>query len=208
VPAAPGERSERKESCHVQVAQQLLVARGILAIAIGIPALAWPRVTVLALINLFAVYVFPGSGLEAMQAFTSRKAGPVFGHLLLSLVDLAAGLVAVLWPVPTALVLVLIVGVWAVIAGLAEFFTAFQRGEPAGTRAMYILGGLECDESVLTRSTGASAPSLRSLPRSAVNRSAPRERALAAAHYVRLPPDRLPNVRMRLRPAPSAWSSS
>ena len=36
----------------------------------------------------------------------------------------------------------LIVGVWAIIAGLVEFFAAFASGEPAGTRAMLILGGL------------------------------------------------------------------
>jgi Short repeat of unknown function (DUF308) len=46
------------------------------------------------------------------------------------------------WPGPTALVLVLIVGVWAVIAGLVEFSAAFASGEPAGTRVMFILGGL------------------------------------------------------------------
>jgi len=50
--------------------------------------------------------------------------------------------VALARPGPTALVLVLIVGVWAVIAGLVEFLAAFASGEPAGTRAMLILGGL------------------------------------------------------------------
>jgi hypothetical protein len=34
------------------------------------------------------------------------------------------------------------VGVWAVIAGLVEFSAAFRSGEPAGTRAILILGGL------------------------------------------------------------------
>ncbi len=33
-------------------------------------------------------------------------------------------------------------GVWAVVAGIAEIAAAFQRGEQAGTRAMYILAGL------------------------------------------------------------------
>jgi uncharacterized membrane protein HdeD (DUF308 family) len=37
---------------------------------------------------------------------------------------------------------VLIVGVWAIIAGLVEFSAAFRSGEPAGTRAMLIRGGL------------------------------------------------------------------
>ena len=119
-----------------------LIARGVLALAVGIIALAWPSVTVLALVILFAVYAFIGAGLEAMRAFSSRTAGPVVGHLLLGLVDLAAGAIALAWPGPTALVLVLIVGVWAVIAGLAEIAAAFAAGEPAGTRAMFILAGL------------------------------------------------------------------
>ena len=119
-----------------------LIVRGILAVAVGIIALAWPSVTVLALVIVFAVYAFMAAGLQAAQAFSSAKAGPVIGHLLLGLVDLAAGIIALAWPGPTALVLVLIVGVWAVIAGLVEFSAAFASGEPAGTRAVFILAGL------------------------------------------------------------------
>jgi Short repeat of unknown function (DUF308) len=103
-----------------------LIVRGILALAVGITALAWPGVTVLALVILFAVYAFIGAGLQAMRAFSSRSAGPVFGHLLLGLVDLAAGVVALAWPGPTALVLVLIVGSWAVVGGLLQIFAAFR----------------------------------------------------------------------------------
>ena len=119
-----------------------LIARGILALVVGVIALAWPSVTVLALVILFAVYAFLAAGLQAARAFSSRNAGPVFGHLLLGLADLAAGVIALAWPGPTALVLVLIVGVWAVAAGLVEFAAAFAAGEPARTRAMLILGGL------------------------------------------------------------------
>ena len=88
------------------------------------------------------MYAFIASGLEAARAFSSTKAGPVAGHLLLGLADLAAGVIALAWPGPTALVLVLIVGVWAVVAGLLEIAATFQVGEPAGTRAVFILGGL------------------------------------------------------------------
>jgi uncharacterized membrane protein HdeD (DUF308 family) len=119
-----------------------LIARGILAVVVGIIALAWPSVTVLALVILFAVYAFIAAGLQAARALSSRNAGPVIGHLLLGLADLAAGALALAWPGPTALVLVLIVGVWAITAGLVEFSAAFASGEPAGTRATLILGGL------------------------------------------------------------------
>ena len=119
-----------------------LIARGILAVITGIIALAWPSVTVLALVILFAVYAFMAAGLQAARAFSSRKAGPVLGHLLLGLVDLAAGVIALVWPKPTALVLVIVVAAWALVGGFFEVFAAFQSGETAGTRTLFILGGL------------------------------------------------------------------
>jgi uncharacterized membrane protein HdeD (DUF308 family) len=119
-----------------------LILTGVLAIIVGILALAWPGVTVFALVVLFAVYAFIGAGMQAMQAFNSKTAGPVFGHLLLGLVNLAAGVVALVWPGPTALVLVVIVAIWAFVGGFVEIFAGFGRGETAGTRALFILGGL------------------------------------------------------------------
>jgi uncharacterized membrane protein HdeD (DUF308 family) len=119
-----------------------LILLGLLAVIVGIIAFAWPGVTVYALVLLFAVYAFLDAGLQAMRAFSSRTAGPVLGHLLLGLVGLAAGVVAVVWPAPTALVLVLVIGIWAVAGGLVEIVTGFGRGETAGTRAMFILTGL------------------------------------------------------------------
>ena len=82
----------------------------------------------------------PGS--KRCSAFSSRTAGPVFGHLILGLVDIGAGVVALAWPGPTALVLVLLVAGWAIVTGLLEVFAAFGADEEAGTRAMFILGGL------------------------------------------------------------------
>ncbi len=112
-----------------------LILWGVLALAIGVVALAWPGITVLALVIMFAAYAFIAAGLQAAQAFSSRTAGPVFGHLLLGLVDVAAGVVALAWPVATALVLVLVVASWAVVAGAVQIVAAFRRGEAAGTRA-------------------------------------------------------------------------
>jgi len=119
-----------------------LILRGALATIVGIIAIAWPGVTILALVILFAVYAFIDAGLQAMRAFSSATAGPVFGHLLLGLLDLAAGVIALVWPGPTALVLVLVVAIWAFAGGFAEIFAGFRSGETAGTRALFITGGL------------------------------------------------------------------
>jgi uncharacterized membrane protein HdeD (DUF308 family) len=50
--------------------------------------------------------------------------------------------VAIVWPGPTAQVLVLVVAIWAFVLGFTEIFLAFGRGEQAGTRALFILTGL------------------------------------------------------------------
>ena len=119
-----------------------LILLGILAVIIGILAIAWPGVTILALVILFAIYAFTAAGLQAARAFSGRTAGPVVGHLLLGLIDLAAGVVALVWPAPTAYVLVIVVAAWALVGGFAEVFAGFQSGETAGTRALFILSGL------------------------------------------------------------------
>jgi uncharacterized membrane protein HdeD (DUF308 family) len=119
-----------------------LILLGILAVIVGIIAIAWPGVTILALVILFAIYAFMDAGLQAARAFSSRTAGPVFGHLLLGLIDLAAGVIALVWPAPTAFVLVIVVAVWAFVGGVAEIVAGFGSGETAGTRAMFIVAGL------------------------------------------------------------------
>jgi uncharacterized membrane protein HdeD (DUF308 family) len=119
-----------------------LILIGVLAVIIGIVAVAWPGVTILALVIMFAIYAFADAGLQTARAFSSRRAGPVLGHLLLAVVDVAAALFALAWPAPTAYVLVILVAAWAFAGGVAEIGAGFQAGEGAGTRALFILAGL------------------------------------------------------------------
>ena len=119
-----------------------MIVVGVLAFIAGIIALAWPGVTVLVLVILFAVYAFSSAFTQGARAFSSDGFGPVLGHLLLALVDIAAGVFTLAWPAPTVLVLVYVVGFWAIFGGVAEFFTAFAAGETAGTRTLFQLGGL------------------------------------------------------------------
>ena len=119
-----------------------LLWRGLLAIAVGVVSVIWPGITVGAFVILFAVYAFIAAGTEVMRAFSSDRAGPVVGYLLLAVLSLAAGLVALFWPNITALVLVLWIAAWAVATGLVEVAMAFRQGEAAGARAMWSLSGL------------------------------------------------------------------
>lgn len=119
-----------------------LLWRGLLLLAVGIVAIAWPGVTILALVIIFAIAVFADAFIQGARAFSSDGAGPVVGHLLLALLDVAAGIVALVWPGITAFALTIWIGVWAVVTGIGEFATAFASDETGGERALFGLSGL------------------------------------------------------------------
>ena len=118
-----------------------LIFRGVVAIALGLIAIIWPNITVGAFVFVFAVFAFADAIGQGAQAFSSETAGPVFGHLLLAGIDIAAGIVAIAWPGITAYALVIWVGIWAVASGVIEIGIAFQQGEDAGERALWLIAG-------------------------------------------------------------------
>lgn len=119
-----------------------LVWRGILALIVGIIAVAWPDITVGAFVILFAVYAFIAAGIAAARAFQSDGAGAVAAGLILALLDTAAGVAALVWPGITALALVWLVAIWAFATGFLEVAMAFAAGVGAGQRALLALTGL------------------------------------------------------------------
>jgi len=119
-----------------------LLWRGLLAIVIGVVSVAWPGVTVGAVVVLFAVYAFTAAAGDTLRAFSGDRAGPVVGYLLLAVLSLIAGAIAIAWPGITALVLTIWVAAWALVTGITEVAMAFQHRDTAGERAMWGLTGL------------------------------------------------------------------
>lgn len=126
----------------VKAVSSSLLWRGLLAIGIGVVSILWPDITVGAFVILFAVYAFMAAVADAARAFSSDRVGPVLGYLALGVVSVGAGVVALVWPGPTALVLTLIVGWWALFTGVVQIAMAFATGKRAGERALWILSGL------------------------------------------------------------------
>ena len=69
-----------------------LILLGVLAIIVGIIAIAWPGVTILALVILFAVYAFIGGIAEIVAGFQGGEtAGTRAMFILAGLVSVAFG---------------------------------------------------------------------------------------------------------------------
>ncbi len=118
-----------------------LLLRGILGLIVGVVAIGWPDITVGALVIVFAFYAFITAGLEAARGFSSDSFGSGAGYVLLAVLDAAAGVAALAWPGLTAITLVLIIAVWAVIAGVAEIVLALRAPGPTADRLLLGLTG-------------------------------------------------------------------
>jgi uncharacterized membrane protein HdeD (DUF308 family) len=123
-------------------ASKSLFGTGLLAFAIGIVAIVWPGVTLAFVVAIFVVVAFINAIHEGERAFSSDNAGPVVGHILLGVIDVAAGVGALVYPGLTVWVLTIWVASWAVVAGVGRFAMAFTANETAGERALFGFGGL------------------------------------------------------------------
>ena len=111
-----------------------LALRGAAAVIFGLLALVWPGLTLLFLVALFAAYALVSGAAEVVGALRSRGEAGWWLVLVLGLVSVAAGVLALLYPGITALVLVVIMGVNAIFAGVLDISMAVRlrreiRGE-------------------------------------------------------------------------------
>ena len=104
----------------------LLVLRGGCAILFGVIALAWPGVTVGALLLLFGAYAFADGVLAVVAALSGRASTPWGVLLLEGLVGLGAAAAALLFPGVTAIVLLYLIALWAILTGILEIAAAIQ----------------------------------------------------------------------------------
>jgi uncharacterized membrane protein HdeD (DUF308 family) len=99
---------------------------GLLATALGVAAIVWPGVTIGVAVALFAVYCFVNAIGQLVTMFTiERSVGRDILRLLLAVIDVAAGVVALVYPGMTAEVLTIVVGFWAIFGGSVELTGAF-----------------------------------------------------------------------------------
>jgi uncharacterized membrane protein HdeD (DUF308 family) len=100
---------------------------GLLATALGVAAIVWPGVTIGVAVALFAVYCFVNAIGQLVAMFTiERSVGRDLLRLLVAVIDVAAGVVAVVYPGMTAEVLTIVVGFWAIFGGSVELAGAFM----------------------------------------------------------------------------------
>ena len=116
--------------------------RGILGILFGLICLLTPGVAVEVFVILFSAYMLVDGVFAIISGIKAARNGERWGLLILEgIVDLAAGVVAFLWPAITLVALIWIIAVWAVVSGVLMLSAAFTLNIDHG-RWWLALGGL------------------------------------------------------------------
>ena len=139
----------------------MLALRGVIALLFGVLAVLWPGITLLWLAALFAAYALIGGAVSIIGAVKNRKSDEEWWLiLLLGLVSLGAGVIAVLHPGLTALVLVLIMGANALVTGVLDIAVAIRLRKVIRGEWLLILAGIVSIVFGLTFATHPHKPSI------------------------------------------------
>jgi uncharacterized membrane protein HdeD (DUF308 family) len=104
-----------------------IVLRGAVAVLFGVVAIAWPGITLAALVIVWGAYALADGVLALIAAWRVRDQGrPFWSLLIVGLLGIAAGVVTVLWPEITALVLLMFIAGWAVVMGIFQVIAAIR----------------------------------------------------------------------------------
>jgi uncharacterized membrane protein HdeD (DUF308 family) len=119
----------------------VLALRGLLAVLFGFAALVLPLGTLEAVGRLFGVYAILEGALVVLIGMRGTQYRGAF--LSEGAFGIMAGLVALAWPGVTALVLLYVIAIWAILSGIAEIIAAVAlRREIEGEWVLFLVGVL------------------------------------------------------------------
>ena len=120
-----------------------LLLRGVAAVLFGLSALIWPGLTLAVLVIIYGAYAL----VDGVFAFVAGLRSPAGTRRRLLFAEgalgILAGLLVLVWPGITAVVLLYIISFWAILGGLLRIATAILlRSEVENMWAMIASGAL------------------------------------------------------------------
>jgi uncharacterized membrane protein HdeD (DUF308 family) len=122
----------------------LVALRGLLAILFGVIALAWPRITIAALVLVFGIYALV-DGVAALYSAVTRRnlAGADRGWLVLQgVLGIIVGVMVFVWPGITALILLVLIAAWALVTGVLQIMAAITLRREIRNEWLLLIGGI------------------------------------------------------------------
>jgi uncharacterized membrane protein HdeD (DUF308 family) len=119
----------------------MFVVRGIVALALGVLIFVAPAPSLAVLILVFAAYAIV-DGIFAIALGATAPGGPRWLLVVGGIIAIAIGIYTVVSPQVTALALVLLIGSFAFVRGIAETATAIWLRNVIESAWLYVLSGV------------------------------------------------------------------
>jgi uncharacterized membrane protein HdeD (DUF308 family) len=121
----------------------IVAARGVAAIGFGVLTLVAPASSLVALVMIFGAYAIVDGGFNLGLAIRGAQLGRRWGSLIFQgVVSLIAGVLTLLWPGISALVLLMIIAAWAVVGGASALVAAVRLRKQIRNEWLLALSGL------------------------------------------------------------------
>jgi uncharacterized membrane protein HdeD (DUF308 family) len=120
----------------------MLALRGVLAIAFGVLVFFWPGFAWVMIVGIFAAYALLDGVLAIVAAVTGHAhGGRLWGLILEGVVGIAAGVLTLVWPGVTGMILLYFIAFWAIFTGVFEIVAAIRlRKDITGEWALALAG--------------------------------------------------------------------
>ena len=121
----------------------LVLLRGIAAIVFGILAWTWPIATVFTLVLFWGAYALVDGVAALVAGWQAKDSGkPMWPTVLVGVVGIAAGIFTFVQPGVTAIALLMLIAVWAIVHGVFEIWSAIRLRKEIQNEWLLILSGV------------------------------------------------------------------
>jgi uncharacterized membrane protein HdeD (DUF308 family) len=120
----------------------VFLVRGLVAIAFGLVGFFYPAATLLTFILFYGVFALVDGVFAVVSAVRGKEGmGPRWWLGLVGVLGIVAGLVTYAWPGLTALALLTVIGVWALLYGVSEIVGAIRLRKEIDNEWLLLIHG-------------------------------------------------------------------
>ena len=121
----------------------VFLLRGIVAIAFGLVGFFYPEATLLTFILFYGVFAIVDGVFAVVSAVRGKEGmGPRWWLALVGVLGIVAGLLTYAWPGLTALALLTVIGVWALLYGVSEIVGAIRLRKEIDNEWLLLIHGV------------------------------------------------------------------
>jgi len=120
----------------------VFLLRGLVGVAFGLIAFFYPVATLYTFIVFYAVFSIVDGTFAFLSAVRQKNMGARWWLALIGILGVVAGLAAYLWPALTAVALLTLIGIWALVNGVVEIVGAIRLRAEIDNEWLLLIHGI------------------------------------------------------------------